>query len=149
MVTHHWGHLFSHLIAAVVADALDATLYSHILERMRPGRIRELMLQVQEHGTWGSTYWISAFCVNHHRSICGSFVPDPLNPHNLDSVGFRMHACNCGLEKYTNGMLCELNKFDDMLNLLSHRVHGLSHVIVVDVEFNVFSRAWCVAEMME
>lgn len=44
---------------------------------------------------------------------------------------------------------CEINKFDSMMRLLSERVPGFSHLVVVDANFNLFGRAWCIAEIVE
>merc|ERR1712008_246388 len=43
---------------------------------------------------------------------------------------------------------CELNKFDSMMASLSSTTQ-LSQVIAADLDFEVFKRAWCVAEIVE
>jgi len=44
---------------------------------------------------------------------------------------------------------CELDKFDAMMRLLHRRVYGFSQVVAVDRQFSLFTRAWCVAELVE
>jgi len=43
----------------------------------------------------------------------------------------------------------ELNKFDDMMAFRQKHTSGFGQLIVVDENFVVFKRAWCVAEMVE
>mmetsp|Transcript_48249 Transcript_48249/g.90303 ORF Transcript_48249/g.90303 Transcript_48249/m.90303 type:complete len:181 (-) Transcript_48249:19-561(-) len=40
-----------------------------------------------------------------------------------------------------------MNKFHDMMGLLSARSPGFAQVVAVDAEFMLFTRAWCVAEI--
>jgi len=42
-----------------------------------------------------------------------------------------------------------MNKFDSMMRLLSERVPGFSHLVVADANFELFGRAWCIAEIVE
>ena len=66
--------------------------------------------------------------------------------------------CGCGLEKAWNGteplldadersIPCEMNKFDDMMELLSAEDPHFAQVVAIDADFVLFSRAWCVAEV--
>ena len=65
--------------------------------------------------------------------------------------------CNCDLPKAFNStepklddgrsVPCEMNKFDDMMELLSAANRFFTQVIAVDARFDLFSRAWCVAEV--
>ena len=91
--------------------------------------------------------------MNQHTGICGE------NPyHSTDAVTGEEHAvCNCDLPKAFNTtehmlddgrfVLCEMNKFDDMMELLSAANPSFAQVIAVDENFVLFSRAWCVAEV--
>jgi len=45
--------------------------------------------------------------------------------------------------------LCELNKFDDMMDLLARKMPGFVQVVAVDRQFDLFTRAWCVAELAQ
>merc|ERR1712108_80199 len=71
----------------------------------------------------------------------------------VDTVSQQIYPiCDCCTPKFTNAApgSCELNKFDDMIMFLAENVtSGLVQVVVVDEVFNVFSRAWCVAEIVE
>lgn len=42
-----------------------------------------------------------------------------------------------------------MNKFDDMMRVLFQGTSGFSHLVVADACFEVFHRAWCVAEIVE
>ena len=42
-----------------------------------------------------------------------------------------------------------MNKFDDMMVFLTHRVPEFKQVVAVDCDFTIFSRAWCVAELVQ
>ena len=96
---------------------------------------------------------VCAFCVNQHAGICAG------NPYNSkDPVTGELYPlCNCGAPKYFNdiaplrpdgkGIDCEMNKFDDMVAYLAFSVPGFMQVIAVDQEFQLFTRAWCVAEI--
>ena len=97
-------------------------------------------------------YWICAICINQHASICGSSmgVRDTVTGEVLPS-------CDCLTPKYFNDhpIQCELNKFDCMMKLL-HRRHSATgggtaflQVVAIDRDFSLFSRAWCVAELVE
>eukprot|EP00913_Durusdinium_trenchii_P028675 g26891.t1 len=59
--------------------------------------------------------------------------------------------CPCGRKKYFNNeaALTELNKFDDLMRFLAREVPNFVHVTVGDENFEVFKRAWCVAEIVE
>lgn len=106
-------------------------------------------------------YWVCAFCVNQHASICGGFGPAPpkgtperdnWEASTRDTVTLDKYpVCDCHEQKFFNDQptACELNKFDDMMAYLFQHVADFSHVIVVDSAFQVFLRAWCVAEIVE
>jgi hypothetical protein len=109
-----------------------------------------------------TTLWICALSVNQHAGICGSFgeMPPAGTPERqewdekrLDTVSKLPHpVCQCRQPKHfsQNRAACEMNKFDDMLAYLSKRAGtGFALVIYVDETFDIFSRAWCVAELVE
>eukprot|EP00929_Paragymnodinium_shiwhaense_P043129 TRINITY_DN22225_c0_g1_i2.p1 TRINITY_DN22225_c0_g1~~TRINITY_DN22225_c0_g1_i2.p1 ORF type:complete len:779 (+),score=114.59 TRINITY_DN22225_c0_g1_i2:125-2461(+) len=152
MVTHNWGNLFRDLCAAMVAHALgepDFEFIAHLLNNFDLDRIEE-MLTLED---LQRTYWVCAFCVNQHRSICGSNPQETLDP----VTGHRHDVCACGAIKYYNdseplrddgkSVKCEMNKFDDMLSYLAATDPAFGHVVAVDRGFALFSRAWCVAEL--
>jgi len=47
------------------------------------------------------------------------------------------------------GINCELNKFPDVMRFLFNRIEGFAQVVVVDARFEIFKRAWCLAELVE
>jgi len=174
MVTHCWDSLFIYLVAAVVSDALGLEDYAAIacdLEEYfvvacetaaRDGdNLEKLIARLSDAGTLHRRYWICAFCVNQHASICSSFPPEPQQPSQLhdawekdrrDSVTNRVFGlCGCSTAKHFNNSpdLCELNKFDEMMHLLSCRVEGLAQLVAIDGKYDLFSRAWCVAELKQ
>eukprot|EP00747_Dinoflagellata_sp_TGD_P048480 gnl/TRDRNA2_/TRDRNA2_145629_c0_seq5.p1 gnl/TRDRNA2_/TRDRNA2_145629_c0~~gnl/TRDRNA2_/TRDRNA2_145629_c0_seq5.p1 ORF type:complete len:491 (+),score=97.19 gnl/TRDRNA2_/TRDRNA2_145629_c0_seq5:205-1473(+) len=171
MVTHNWGNKFAHLIAAVVSDALGKGHYAGILERLKGENIRELKRELEENNALDITYWICAFCVNQHMAICGIEAEPPKGTKQHESwqstkkfveelslrEGWQM--CNCGMKKIFNteqptlhdgqSVACELNKFDAMMGHLAATRPDFSQVVAVDDEFELFDRAWCVAELAE
>ena len=42
-----------------------------------------------------------------------------------------------------------MNKFDDMMAYLAHACVGFLQVVAIDRNFMIFSRAWCVAELVQ
>lgn len=147
MVTHHWANLFTHMLAAMIADALDQPLFDKIAEQLCSSEgIASLRAEVHAAGTLDRVYWICAFSVNQHCSICGSTGSNI----ELDTVtGEPFALCHCGTPKHFVGDLCEMNKFNDMMQALQLARSEFRQVIAVDKEFCVFNRAWCVAELVE
>lgn len=154
MVTHNWSNLFRDVVAAIIADALEEDEYAMIsllLER----DIDKLERWVDARGTGLRTYWVCAFSVNQHCSICGG------NPQrSRDTVTGLLHpVCACGLAKAWNSteplrrgggsIPCEMNKFNDMMRFLSATDPDFEQIVAVDAAFVLFSRAWCVAELAE
>eukprot|EP00929_Paragymnodinium_shiwhaense_P006378 TRINITY_DN10968_c0_g2_i1.p1 TRINITY_DN10968_c0_g2~~TRINITY_DN10968_c0_g2_i1.p1 ORF type:complete len:456 (-),score=79.89 TRINITY_DN10968_c0_g2_i1:345-1712(-) len=152
MVTHNWSNLFRDLVSAVLADALDDTNFDFIAELLDDDRIAEIeTLLTPVH--LARTYWVCAFSVNQHLSICHS------NPFSTkDSLTQELHpVCQCDAQKYQNdseplrsdgkSIKCQMNKFDDMIALLSSKNPEFRQVVAVDRAFALFSRAWCVAEL--
>jgi len=73
-------------------------------------------------------------------------------------TGEPYEPCGCGLGLACSGtgpfeqergmsIPCEMNKFDDMVELLSAHNANFTQVVAVDQSFKLFSRAWCVAEI--
>lgn len=147
MVTHHWSNRFCDLVAACAADALGLKRWDLISEKLRSRRGgTELREQLYAHGSLQWQYWICAFCINQHASICGnSFgVKDTV-------LGEVLPNCDCATPKYLNDhpVQCEMNKFDDMMAYLAKRCVGFLQVVAIDRNFMIFSRAWCVAELVQ
>eukprot|EP00929_Paragymnodinium_shiwhaense_P020938 TRINITY_DN13799_c0_g1_i3.p1 TRINITY_DN13799_c0_g1~~TRINITY_DN13799_c0_g1_i3.p1 ORF type:complete len:644 (+),score=89.54 TRINITY_DN13799_c0_g1_i3:107-2038(+) len=153
MVTHNWSNLFRDLIAAILADALDDTCFDFIAYLLDHDKISDIeLLLLPAHRK--RTYWVCAFSVNQHISICHA------NPFSTrDSVTQQLHVtCKCSANKYDNAtpplrrrdsksIKCQMNKFDDMIALLSSENSEFRQVVAVDCAFALFSRAWCVAEL--
>ncbi|CAE7481138.1 unnamed protein product [Symbiodinium natans] len=158
MVTHAWSNLFADLVAAVVADALDYSSYADVRERLKPGKLGHLYTELQQQDLLQLRYWICAFCVNQHAGICAG------NPNqDRDPVTLQLHpVCDCGHPKFWNdtepcrfgrsdgeSVGCEMNKFSDMMSLLASHDPLFRQVVAVDQKFDLFSRAWCVAEISQ
>jgi hypothetical protein len=162
MVTHNWGNNFMCLVAAIVADAVGESEYKEILAQVVT---REGLSAMREHaramGVLDDTYWACAFSVNQHENICSDFGPQPpeTSAHYAewwtkchDTVSQEHFCtCDCGAPKYFNDEPdeCELNKFDDMMRYMAQRQPSFRHIVAIDEHFNVFMRAWCVAEIVE
>lgn len=155
MVTHNWGNLFRDLVAAVFADALGDTEYGRVAYLLEMSELDTVEAWLRQAGALEATYWICALCVNQHVGICGG------NPHkHTDPVTGELHpVCSCKAPKFFNdtpplraegqSIGCEMNKFDDMMALLAAEDSEFCQVIAVDRCFQLFSRAWCVAELAE
>jgi len=161
MVTHAWDNLFAHLVAAICADALDAEDYSLVAYTMSLGDVDAIRNELRSKGALGRRYWICAFCVNQHTGICGGFgAPPPAggdaysawDAKRRDTVTAEVYPqCNCSQPKYFNDSpgLCEMDKFDAMMAYLAGNEAEFCQVVAVDRGFGLFTRAWCVAELVE
>jgi len=163
MVTHNWSNTFMHLVAAVVAESLDSDTYYEVAELLiTPRGLKAIITRLESEGRLDMTFWICAFSINQHASICGGFGEAPetgssawvaWDRSTCNTVTGKMYpTCNCTEVKYLNNQpdLCELNKFDDVMRVLcSVHEDTFAQVIVVDTAFQVFFRAWCVAEIIE
>ena len=146
MVTHSWGNSFMDLLAAVVSDALSECSF-----RMAAGLLEEdcrfISQILAKSGRLDDTYWICAFAVNQHISICHS------NPYDRDPITNELHpVCSCSCVNISDpdgrSTSSEINKFDDMMYHLA--TTGICRqVIAVDKSLDLFHRAWCVAEIAE
>ncbi|CAE8591804.1 unnamed protein product [Polarella glacialis] len=158
MVSHTWSALFLDLVSAVVADALERDEYAKVAQRLAEPRGAQKLLQEVRRKSC-QRYWICAFCVNQHAGICNGFGSEPTpgsDQHSRWDAGRRdtvtggvFGLCSCSEPKYFDGPMCEMNKFDDMMGLLQHRQPNLRHLVAVDRRFELFSRAWCVAELVQ
>jgi len=130
MATHTWGNVFTHTMAAIFADALGYADFFHVIHLLSDAAglaILEAMLA--DKGLLESRRWLCFFCVNQHVTIC----PE---------------SCPCGLKKLTTGDMCEVNKFDDMLEFISKQP-GYQHLLAGDQDFNALERIWVIAEIAE
>ena len=146
MVTHNWGNSFSDLLAAVLSDALQECSFSLPAELLQEecAFLHDLLAKM---GRLDHTYWICAFAVNQHISICHS------NPYDRDPFTNQLHpVCHCNstniIDSDGRSASSEINKFDDMMRLLA-TTGGCRQVIAVDKSLDLFHRAWCVAEIAE
>merc|ERR1712066_650055 len=124
-----------------------------------PGGLAELRDQLRLRDALSRVYWVCAFCINQHASICGGYGPPPEDPRRhavwaesrLNTVTKEFYPlCDCSQLKVFNDkpLRCELNKFDDMMAMLA-RDGGLTQVIAMDKNFETVSRVWCLAEIVE
>mmetsp|Transcript_21499 Transcript_21499/g.46029 ORF Transcript_21499/g.46029 Transcript_21499/m.46029 type:complete len:853 (-) Transcript_21499:309-2867(-) len=160
MVTHDWRNQFVNTVSAVLADALSQREYGPIVRELRSDAgVERMIKRLEKRGSQNMRYWICAFCVNQHLGICGGFPlePDRDSPeyprykaNALDSVtGERHGCCGCLEPKFWSGDNCEMDKFDGLMKLLSQEVPELKQVVAIDRNFDLFSRVWCVAELVE
>ena len=165
MVTHTWSNLFLDLVAAVAAEALEFDDYASLAAQLAqdgPNACIELARSLQDSGRAHRSYWICAFCVNQHASICGGFGRAPpegtaaylrWDSGRRDTVTREVFSvCHCEEPKRFNHNFpdeSELNKFDDMMALLKDHKPGFCQLAAVDKHFEVFERVWCVAEFVQ
>jgi len=112
-----------------------------------------------ERGAANIRYWICSFCVNQHRGICGSMAAEPpldspeyprYKANAYDPVLNKPHrVCDCDEPKLWEGDDCEMNKFEDLMAFLSCKDPSFKQVVAIDRNFGLFSRIWCVAELVE
>lgn len=162
MVTHAWSNTFANLTAAIVGDALGLETYGDLAQRLgtKTG-LAKIVSDVRAAEKLDSTYWVCAFSINQHATICNSLGQSPprdtaawtaWDRKSRDSVtGERYPLCCCREPKTSQDyVVCEVNKFDTMMELLTRRVaNGVAQLVVVDPGFDVLYRAWCVAEIVE
>eukprot|EP00438_Fugacium_kawagutii_P024752 Skav213502 [mRNA] locus=scaffold3849:200835:203130:- [translate_table: standard] len=146
MVTHNWGNFFNDLLAAVVSDALGECSFRMVSQLLEED-CAFLTQILAGSGRLDDTYWICAFAVNQHISICHS------NPYDRDPFTNELHpVCTCSSVNISDpdgrSTTSEINKFDDMMYHLA--TTGICRqVIAVDKQLDLFHRAWCVAEIAE
>ena len=91
---------FTHLLAGVLADALDAEKYDEIAQSLREHEFGKLTKALQKKGKLDVRYWICAFSVNQHAGICAT-------PPPTDSTGHAITPCSCTTAKHFEGDLSE------------------------------------------
>eukprot|EP00439_Symbiodinium_sp_Y106_P030125 s3293_g3.t1 len=160
MVTHNWNNVFGNLLSAILADALGLSAHQEIAVKIATTSGFQ-QVRAKLTGKLETTYWVCAFSINQHASICAGFGPEPLqwtaewaawDRRRKDSVtGEAFLPCTCRVEKVFSNTdpRSELNKFDDMMAHLAREVLGFRQLIVLDDAFEVLFRAWCVAEIFE
>jgi len=152
-VTHNWNNLFCDLLAAILADALRQPTFA-IISHLLSNNLSEIECLLKPEDL-AKTYWVCAFSVNQHISICGA------NPYkSTDSVtGLEHPVCPCKQPKFLNdtpplrsdgkSVKCQMNKFDDVMTFLTATDDDFTQLVAADCAFTLFSRAWCVAELAE
>lgn len=140
MVTHNWGNKFSHLLAAILSEALAHRTYETTARLL--AQKQTAILQEELRTSLLRRYWICCFCVNQHASICDTGPAQ-------DSMGVPIVKCSCGVAKHWSGAHCEMDKFDEMIGFLAAVVPSFCQVVAVDMNFMVFTRVWCIAELVE
>jgi len=161
MVTHSWSNLFLHLVAAIVDDAIgEGVYYDCLATRLcSVAGLMEVRRQLQALHSDTLTYWVCAFSVNQHAGICGGFGEPPEDPtayekwmqKRVDTSSGQPHpVCTCGEPKFFSDdpVPCEMNKFDDMLDLMIERMPCFRQVIAMDGDFDLLRRCWCLAEIV-
>eukprot|EP00972_Heterocapsa_arctica_P075853 11189569-Heterocapsa_arctica.AAC.1 len=108
---------------------MDRPTYKDVLVRLNddlPGLKEEL----REMGKLHVIYWACPFSVNQHRGICKS--------------KYQVPACKCNCKPFETGHpACEMDKFDVMMGrMLIEANKDARHMIAIDVEGMVFTRAW-------
>merc|ERR1712232_564264 len=88
LVSHTWGNIFSHTVAACVADAMEEPCYFQLVPRLQTfDGVQGLMSELGS-GRLVQTYWICAISINQHTVACHMSLYEP---------------CNCGVPKITTG----------------------------------------------
>jgi len=171
MVTHAWSGLFLHLVVGVCAAILGGPVargcharcfYEEATALLLRGRAgcEEIKRKLSEERLLGVVVWICAFAVNQHASICDGFGPCPdeddlearkeYDSKRLSPVsGQEFPICKCGTAKHRKGALSEMNKFPNVMRVLSDQNSSFRHFVVVDRAVKVIERAWCLAEFAE
>ncbi|CAE6970143.1 BMY1 [Symbiodinium sp. KB8] len=146
MVTHNWGNNFTDLLAAVISDALQECSFN-LAAKLLEEDDDLLSEMLQKSARLDDSYWICAFAVNQHTSICHH------NPYDRDPFTNELYPeCKCKSinvgDPGGRSAASEINKFDDMMHHLA-ATGSCRQVIAVDQHLELFNRAWCVAEIAE
>jgi len=156
IVTHTWSGLFLELVAAAVAEGLGAETYGAIAATLASPGGSDILRSQLDPNMLHLRLWICAFCVNQHGGICGSFGPEPEAADRRarcfkcdTATGQLFQLCRCHNEKHFDGPLCEMNKFDAMIQHIHSKNPSFIQIVVVDQNLEVFERAWCVAELVQ
>eukprot|EP00913_Durusdinium_trenchii_P014900 g13974.t1 len=172
-----FGHLVAAVIGYALGETSYEATAQQLKEKsfedlsIRGRADRSSELQSFADGFRLSCPQVRSFGVNQHACICGGLPSAPQRKENqtaeqlqelLEShhrevhdpvTGQEFQTCNCDTTKHWNtSALCEMDKFDSMMAKLDQEVpqviqRKLSHVIVVDESFEVFSRIWVMAEI--
>ncbi|CAE7911635.1 unnamed protein product [Symbiodinium sp. KB8] len=150
MVTHSWSNLFLDLVAAVVADALGQDEYDKVARCLRQGHVETLRQQLLTRGTLGNSYWTLGICAGPGPAPADAAARVRWERNCRDTVtGEPLTFCDCREPKLANDDPdCEVNKFDAMMLWLQYKNPRLRQLVAVDRKFDVFSRSWCIAELM-
>lgn len=135
IITHTWGNLFIHTVAACVADALGKPYYFGIAPRLKSfDRIQGLICDLQDRGVAEKTYWLCLISINQHKLGCERFA-----------------QCECGCPKLTDDKEpeCETGHFRDVLRYLKQKDNDFYQLIAFDKMAAVLKRLWVVAEVAE
>ena len=84
MVTHSWSNHFAHLVASVVADALELPSYESVLARLEAQEMLALKSEL---------YWKKKLVAGQDLINVGSVIWEPWNPHIL--MGLFLHCPRC------------------------------------------------------
>lgn len=129
------------MIASVIADALGERTYEDTLEQLTMDGLGTIWERLSFLRKLDEVWWISPFSINHHASICHT-------PSDADSHGLSFQKAQSFDTEH-----CDMDELNDMMNYMHATVpmetgHAFKHIVSCDVEFQVFSRLWCVAEVV-
>lgn len=134
IVSHTWANIFSHTVAACVADAMEEPCYFQIAPRLQTfDGVRGLMRELGP-GRLVRTYWICAISINQHTVACHTSPWEP---------------CDCDVPKITTGEEAEIGAFDEMMKVLKTCNDDFYQVIAMDKGATVTDRVWVVAEIAQ
>jgi hypothetical protein len=137
LISHTWGNVFTHTIAACVADALGDKCYFHLVPRLQEFEGVRALIHELGHERLMMTYWICALPINQHTVACDKCEP----------VEWQCTACGVG--KITSGPQSEIGAFDIMMRVLAACDSQFYQVVAVDKQAIVVNRVWVVAEIAE
>ena len=60
MVSHNWGNLFVHLLAAIIADAMDTDYFGRIADQLVSGKVHDLVAHLRYMQKLSIRYWVCA-----------------------------------------------------------------------------------------
>ena len=91
---------FNHLLAAIIADALDVEKYDEIAKLLAKRAFHTLSDALCRKNALHVRYWVCAFSVNQHAGICAT-------PPSVDSTGHAIAPCRCATPKHFDGDLSD------------------------------------------
>ena len=135
MVTHNWGNRFRDLLGAIVADALQECS-SHFAGQLLDHEPDLLRSMLTESGQMQNVYWICAFAVNQHASICHT------NPCDRDPFTDELHpVCSCSRTSSCLQWLEYISWFSPSLSL------ALAHSLFLSLSLSLQRLASCSARI--